>query len=525
MALSIEIMIAAFLLLVVITALISMRLKIPYTVILVLLGVMTTATLTMLSVGGGPFHENASALITQIQNTYQAITSGGTEGLFIGLILPPLLFEAMIHIRSDDLKTVIRPALALATVGVVIATVVCGLVLWLGLGLSPYVSFLFAAVIAPTDVVTVLEVFRRVKVPSKLATLLQTESAFNDAPAIVIFTIVLAAAGMQTVTPMEATLSFAYILGVGALIGLAVAFVGELLSSLFIDGVVETILAIVVVYGSFALADGVGASGLVAVAVAGLYYGSYTMRTAMDESERGSVKQFWQIIAFIGNTVAFLLIGFEADLFTLPTSLLLILIAFMAVTIGRVATVYPIIHFFRKTLGEEHTKVWSRVAMLGGVRGAVSIALTTTIAATIMLSESDVTLIKTMVFGVAFISILIQVPMLLRYVRKNFAEPEKATSLELNDRFEKMQQTIVELNKLRAEGKISHEDYEEHIDDIRSELDEVISKSSASVPTKKIIQERSAAFFASMPVLSPLHTMAKKTNHRWWHKKKKTEAA
>jgi len=150
--------------------------------------------------------------------------------------------------------------LALATIGVVIATAVCGVILWLGFGLSPYGSFIFAAIIAPTDVVTVLDVFRRVKVPSKLATLLQTESAFNDAPAIAIFTIVLAAASLQTVNAMDAAFNFAYILGIGALIGLAVAFVGELLSSMFVDSVVETILAIVVVYGSFALAQGIGAS-------------------------------------------------------------------------------------------------------------------------------------------------------------------------------------------------------------------------------------------------------------------------
>jgi hypothetical protein len=161
--------------------------------------------------------------------------------------------------------------------------------------------------------------------------------------------------------------------------------------------------------------------------------------------------------------------------------------------------------------------------MLGGVRGAVSIVLTTTIAATVMLSESDVTLIKTMVFGVAFISILIQVPLLLRYVSRNFSEPEKATSMELNERFEAMQQAIVELNKLKVAGKISREDYEEHIGEIKCELDEVISKSSASVPTKKIIQERSAMFFATLPALSPLHTIAK-TNHRWWQRKKKSEA-
>ena len=103
MALSVELVIAAFLLLVSLTALISMKLKIPYTVILVLLGVTTTATLTLLSLASGPLQQHAQALITGIQNT------GGTEGLFVGLILPPLLFEAMIHIPGDDLKCVIRP--------------------------------------------------------------------------------------------------------------------------------------------------------------------------------------------------------------------------------------------------------------------------------------------------------------------------------------------------------------------------------------------------------------------------------
>lgn len=109
MALSVELVIAAFLLLVSLTALISMKLKIPYTVILVLLGVTTTATLTLLSLASGPLQQHAQALITGIQNTYSEITTGGTEGLFVGLILPPLLFEAMIHIPGDDLKCVIRP--------------------------------------------------------------------------------------------------------------------------------------------------------------------------------------------------------------------------------------------------------------------------------------------------------------------------------------------------------------------------------------------------------------------------------
>ena len=72
-------------------------------------------------------------------------------------------------------------------------------------------------------------------------------------------------------------LSFGYTLGVGVLIGLGVAFVGEILSSLSEDESAETILTIVVVYGSYAFASGVGASGLIAVTVAGLYFGNYTI--------------------------------------------------------------------------------------------------------------------------------------------------------------------------------------------------------------------------------------------------------
>ena len=168
----------------------------------------------------------------------------------------------MIHIRGSDLKAVIKPSLALATVGVLIATAVGGLILWKLVGLSPYVSFLFAALIAPTDVVTVLEVFRRVKVPSKLSALLDTEAAFNDATAIIIFTIILSSIGLQQITVVGSFLSFGFTLGAGVLIGLGVAFAGEILSSLIEDRVAETILTIVVVYGSYALASGVGASGL-----------------------------------------------------------------------------------------------------------------------------------------------------------------------------------------------------------------------------------------------------------------------
>ncbi len=141
-----------------------------------------------------------------------------------------------------------------------------------------------------------------------------------------------------------------------------------MLSSLIEDKVAETILAIAVVYGSYALATGIGASGLIAVAVAGLYFGNFTMRSAMEPASKEAVTTFWQIAAFLGNSIAFTIIGFETNLITLSQSVLIIIAAYAAVTIARAATVYPILTVFNK-FGDKISTVWRNIAMLGGVRG------------------------------------------------------------------------------------------------------------------------------------------------------------
>jgi len=419
---SIELVISAFLLLTFIAALISKRVKAPYTLVLVLIGVLITLLFGLLSLPGSPLQGPVQSAASQIRSIYERLIQGGGGGLYVGLIVPPLIFEAMIQIRGRDLKAIINPALALATIGVLIATVVTGFILWLVVGLSIYVAFLFAALIAPTDVVTVLEVFRNIKVPSRLSALLDTEASFNDATAILVFTVILSSIEFQRINLLGAFATFGFTLGAGALIGLGVAFAGEVLSSLIDDRVAETILTIAVVYGSYAFASGIGASGLIAVAVAGLYFGNYTIRTAMQPATREAVKIFWMIAAFIGNSVAFLLIGFQANAIELPQSILIVMAAFAAVTVSRAATVYPIFAFFRK-IGGKMTTAWSNVAFLGGMRGALSIALAATITTSAVISERDLHTINTMVLGVVFASIVLQVPLLYRYARRKMLEP------------------------------------------------------------------------------------------------------
>ena len=361
-----------------------------------------------------------------------------------------------------------------------------------------YVSFLFAALIAPTDVVTVLEVFRRVKVPAKLATMLDTEATFNDATAIIVFTIILSSIGLQKINVLNSVFSFGFTLGAGVLIGLGVAFAGEVLSSLIEDKVAETILTIAVVYGSYAFASGIGASGLIAVAVAGLYFGNYTIRTAMEPATREAVQIFWQIAAFIGNSVAFLLIGFQANIITLPESILIILAAYGAVLVSRAATVYPILAFFRKISGKA-TTVWSNIALLGGVRGALSIALAATITTSAVISITDLHTIDTMVFGVAFISIIVQVPLLFRYARRKMPESQAFKETELDEQFAQISSAIQEAHRLRLEGKISDKELTERLEASKIELEQMISKSRLTLETREIIRARASILFPSLP--------------------------
>lgn len=421
-----ELIITAFLTIMVLSAIISNKVRIPYTLVLVFVGIAISAVSASVIFRNSLLSFAFQGIVSEMKTVYAQLIQGGSGGFFVGLIVPPLIFQAMMHIRTEDLKAVVRPSVVLATVGVIIATSVGGILLWQLAKLPPYVSFLFAALIAPTDVVTVLEVFRRVKVPSRLAALMDTEAAFNDATAIVVFTLLLASLNLPSLSFSDVAVRFGVTLAAGALIGLVTAFVAGLVTRLVQDDVAQTILTISVVYGSYALAVGVGASGLVAVAIVGLYFGNFTMRAKMAPTSRETITKFWEIAAFLGNSLAFLFIGFATDIISLAQSLLLVVIAYFAVTAARAASVYPILAIFNQ-IGQKVPVSWSNVALLGGVRGALSIALAASIGASTLISDSDIRTISTMVFGVALFSIIIQVPLLSRYVKKRFVGEVEVT--------------------------------------------------------------------------------------------------
>ncbi len=420
---TIEIALTVFVMLMLIAQLIALRFKVPYTVVLVFIGIGVTV-LSTAALGAYPLSGILQVSIQWIRALYGQLV--GT-GLFVGLVVPPLIFEAMIHIKRDELRSVIRPALVLATVGVLLSTAVVAVAVWKIEGISLFSSLLFAAIIAPTDTITVLQIFKYVKVPSKLSTLMDLEAAFNDATAIVLFTVILSSSGLHSAQVLSGAEFFVYSFVGGITIGLVVAAMAKLVHSRVNDKLAGTTLTIAAVYGSYVLSTSLGASGLIAVAIVGLYFGNSTTK-AVTKSVKRSITSFWEMAAFVGNAVAFLLIGFDTNLSLFFQASAVIIVAYVSTLVARVITVYPIFTAF-SGMGRKLPRKWGSVATLGGVRGALSIALLATLAYSGVVSSYALSTITAMVLGVVFISIIVQVPLLSRYAGMFFGRHSRPVDL------------------------------------------------------------------------------------------------
>ncbi|MEM3684421.1 MAG: cation:proton antiporter [Conexivisphaerales archaeon] len=467
---TIELVIASLLGIMTLASVVSQRVKIPYTMVLVLVG----AALAALSL----------SQILGVDLIYGNLIEGG---LFVGLVIPPLIFEAMMRVPTTEFRAVVRPAFVLATFGVVISTLVTGILLWQLAKMSLYSSFLFAALISPTDVATVIEVFRRVKVPSRLSTLLETEAAMNDATALVVFSTLLTPLGVSNLTLLDYVLKFVVVMGGGVLVGVLVALGARSLSRFLTDPISETALTIASVYGSYAAATAVGLSGLIAVAIVGLYYGRVSGRGIGLESAKASVTTFWAIAAFFANSIAFLFIGLSTDVYRLASSLTAILTAYFAVTLARAASVYPILAAF-DSFGQKTPFKWKNVAMLGGMRGAISIALVATLPST--LAERQ--LIASMVLGVAFISIMLQGPLLSRYIKGRFREEMKQEKGRVEAMLTATLMDIRDIQNLKVKGEESDKELIQRLEADKERLEQIVSSLKEEVSQKQANQEEDA---------------------------------
>ena len=328
--------------------------------------------------------------------------------IMLGLVVPPMIFEAAMRTRYEVFRTVHRTVFALAIFGVVVSALVSAAVLRIGLGLPLVAALTFGVIVSPTDPVSVVNLLKRVRAPERLTTILESEAYFNDATAVILYSVVLS----FSASPVQSIGLFAYTFGGGVLVGLLVSAIAELLYRLVTEPLAETTFTMVVMFGSYALAETLEVSGLVAVAIAGLYMGNRTMRVAMSDKTRETLTTFWEIATFMATSVAFLLLGLKADLWLLFTYAPLIIAAFLAILVSRVISVYPIVSLANLT-GEKIPSSWTKVLAMAGLRGAVSVALA------LSLPESSFKqTVVAMTFGVAILSLIVQGELLQIRLRK-----------------------------------------------------------------------------------------------------------
>ncbi len=320
-----------------------------------------------------------------------------TPELVLFVFLPALLFEGAWSASVRILRQNWLSVLLLAGPGVLLEVVLIAVPLHFLTGLDWGDAFLLSAILSPTDPVAVLGLFRQLKVDKELSTIIEGESLFNDGIAGALYEIFLsgvliathgqaptAQQGGQGIQSLMALLggvwSFMIISGGGALIGGLCGFLISRAVRFIDDALIETTITIVAAYGVYLLADFLHTSGILAVIVAGLIIGSYGQSHGMSEVTREAVDNFWSILAFVANALVFLLVGVQLNpthFLSLPNALPLLSTAglvIIAVLVARIIMVALLPQGLPPAPGTR-LRSWRFVIFWSGLRGALSLAL------------------------------------------------------------------------------------------------------------------------------------------------------
>ena len=345
-------------------------LKLPPAIGLMLIALLMSLTLLLPIPGTDSLEQDAKRMLAGID--FDETVLHGMLGF--------LLFAGALHVRLSDLARHIAPILLLASVGVIVSTVLVGLGAWLlfflvGLHVPLIYCFLFGALISPTDPIAVLSILKQAAAPKSLETKITGESLFNDGVAVVLFLVLakIAAGGEH----MHVGLMMGVFLKEAAG-GLAVGLLGGGLAYYMMRKVdnyqVEVLITLAVAGGAYALGEHLHVSAPIAVVIAGLLIGNLAREGVWSAETMRYVDAFWELVDEILNAVLFVLIGLEVLVLTVTGSILLagLLAIPLVLAVRAFSTGLPLAALTR-------FKTYSPgvVAILtwGGLRGGISVAM------------------------------------------------------------------------------------------------------------------------------------------------------
>ncbi len=318
------------------------------------------------------------------------------------VFLPALVFEAAWNLDYSALMRTWKAIAILAIPGVVWTAAVVGLGLFLMGQLPLPQALLLGVVLSATDPVAVIATFRRLKVPVDLATIVEAESLFNDGAAVVLYGVALAVinGGHSSTTVLPSvTAAIGQSVG-GVAIGLGTAFLIARLLRLISDPSQQIVATVASAYGAYVLADILHLSGIFAAIVTGVGLRAFE-RTGISNVAAEDIDRFWAILAFLANSILFLLVGLRIEFARIIHQPILVLTTLALLTISRLVLAYgglPLIGMRADRM------VWRHVVALAGIRGALSLAL----ALSIPQSLAGRPQIVDAVFAVVFVTLVAQ---------------------------------------------------------------------------------------------------------------------
>ena len=486
---STEIAIIAMLVVASVVAMVARRVRLPYTIALVIAGLGMGAMRGLLP---------ESVLSLHL-----------SEELLMAVLLPALLFEAAFHLNLTDFKANMRAILLLALPGVALGIVLAGagfrLVLpWFDFEVTFLTACLLGSILAATDPISVIALFKELGVPKRLALIMEGESLLNDGVAVVAFTALAAAAGYGAdAGHIDAAWLFKFFLleiGGGLVIGLVLGGFVSWVLALTEDHLVEITLTTVVAYGAYLLANQIHASGVIAVVAAGMMCGNFGAKHGMSPATRVAVVSFWEYAAFAVNSIVFLLIGAEIELARLLSILPAAATVFVILTVVRAGVVWSVTPIAARREGA-FGPGWRPVLTWGGLRGGISMVLA------LWLSQHETQQgdhIRDLIFGTVLIILLVQgttISLLLKRFGLVFASAERERAATLRARMKAVKAALNELDRRYAEHAISAPAYEtlrEHYAGTQAQTEEALE---ALAPAAEVLDREVRSIRADLALV------------------------
>jgi len=388
-----------------------------------------------------------------------------TPDLVLFIFLPTLIFESGLNLNARQLIKDFAPVLTLAVPALLFSTFLIGTGMWYFLSMDFAIALVFGALISATDPVAVVALFKELGTPERLTTLVEGESLLNDATAIVLFNILLGIAmygGMTWADSGQAVAEFLKVFVGGVVVGIIFGLlISWLANKLPMTGSAILVLSLVLAYTSFIVAEhGLHLSGVMAVVGASVTLGIFGIPSIPKETGH-ALGEIWEFLALICNTLLFLLVGLSVSFSALYHHIDEILIAIVLVLIARASMIYTLVpsavRFFKLpivTMGEQHIMWW------GGLKGGLAIAIVLSIPDN--LPGRD--LLLTLTLGVVMFTLLVNAPSIRTLIQ--YFELDKLSdneNLELKQGMEKARKEVDKSLQNLIESGILSDSGRDHI--------------------------------------------------------------